>query len=94
VVNIHYHVRKHLGKENAIQCIRDLLRSKEIEIQAVDRQTLTAALNSGMTDFEDAVQAVAADGAGIDFIVTRNKRDFRNSPVPAVSPEELLEKLI
>jgi predicted nucleic acid-binding protein len=94
VVNIQYHVRKHVGKENAIQCVRDLLRSKEIEIHAVDRQTLTAALNSGMTDFEDAVQAVAAEIAGIDLIVTRNQRDFRHSPVPAVSPEEFLEKLL
>ena len=47
-----------------------------------------------MTDFEDAVQASAATVAEIDCIVTRNKRDFRKSPVPAVLPEEFLKKLI
>jgi len=60
----------------------------------VDRAVLTAALNSGMTDFEDAVQAVAAKSAGIDMVVTRNKRDFRNSPIPAVLPKELLKKIV
>ena len=90
VVNVFYHVRKHLGKETAIQCVRDLLNTDEIEIQTIDKRILTIALDSGMTDFEDAVQAMAADIAGLDFIVTRNIRDFRNSPVPFVSPEELL----
>ena len=93
VVNVFYHVRKHLGKEIAMQCVRDLLNTEEIEIQAIDKETLTAALNSGMTDFEDAVQAAAAKIAGIDFIVTRNTRDFRRSPIPAVTPENLLEKI-
>ena len=80
VVNVFYHVRKHLGKETALQCIRDLLNTEEIEIQAIDKEILTAALNSEMTDFEDAVQAAAAEIAEIDFIVTRNIRDFRRLP--------------
>jgi len=94
VVNIYFHVRKHLGKENAIRCVRDLLNTKEIEVHAIDKQALITALDSAMTDFEDAVQASAAAVAGVDFIVTRNKRDFRQSSVPAVLPEELLEKLL
>jgi len=71
VVNIYFHVRKHLGKENTNQCVRDLLNTKEIEIHAIDRNALATAINSAMTDFEDAVQAV-----------------------PAMLPEELLEKLL
>ena len=94
VVNIHYHVRKHLGKENALQCIRDLLNTRKIKVHAVDKQTLMTAIDSEMTDFEDAVQASVAAVAELDFIVTRNKRDFRQSSVPALLPEELLAKLI
>ena len=93
VINIFYHVRKHLGKNNAFQCVRDLLHMKEIEIHAIDKTTLLVALDSGMTDFEDAIQAVAAQFAGIDMIVTRNIRDFRNAPIPALTPEEFLQKI-
>ena len=93
VVNVYYHVRKNLGKKVAAQCVRDLLNTEEIKIQAIDKETLTAALTSNMTDFEDAVQAAAAKIAEIDFIVTRNIRDFQDSLIPAVTPEVLLEKI-
>ena len=93
VVNVFYHVRKHLGKDTAIQCVRDLLNTKEIEIQAIDKIVLVSAFDSGMPDFEDAVQIMAAEVAGLDFIVTRNKRDFRASSVSVKSPDELLKEL-
>jgi len=47
----------------------------------------------GWSDFEDAVVAAAAESSGCEVIVTRNVRDFRDSPVPAVTPEEYLSDL-
>jgi predicted nucleic acid-binding protein len=47
----------------------------------------------GFSDFEDAMQAVCAASFQADFIVTRNKADFLSSPVPAITPEELLLRL-
>jgi predicted nucleic acid-binding protein len=44
----------------------------------------------GWEDFEDAVVAAAAESSGCDAIVTRNVRDFRATPVAAVTPEEYL----
>ena len=41
-------------------------------------------------DFEDAVQASCAKRKCINLIITRNVKDFINSPVTAVSPEEFL----
>jgi len=41
-------------------------------------------------DFEDALQAVMARRLGADYIITRNVSDYKNSPVPAITPEELL----
>jgi len=41
-------------------------------------------------DFEDAVVAASALKEKCDFIATRNIGDFRNSPLKAVTPEELL----
>ena len=94
IVNIFYHVEKYKGRDLAFACVESLLTNPDLVVLDVNKSILHAALNSGMTDFEDAVQAVAAKTTGIDCIVTRNKRDFRQSPVPAVLPEELLEKLI
>lgn len=41
-------------------------------------------------DFEDALIAYAARRNGVDLIVTRNKRDFARSPVPALTPREFV----
>ena len=94
IVNIFYHVEKYRDRDLAFACVESLLTNPDLIVLDVSKSVLVAALNSGMTDFEDAVQAVAAKSAGIDMIVTRNKRDFRQSSVPAMLPEELLEKLI
>jgi hypothetical protein len=42
------------------------------------------------SDFEDAVTAAAASRAECDYIVTRNAKDFRNSPVRCLTPEAML----
>ncbi|MDR2106162.1 MAG: hypothetical protein LBP24_01995 [Coriobacteriales bacterium] len=49
------------------------------------------ALQSDMPDYEDALIAFAARRQEVDFIVTRNKKDFANSPVPALTPGEFVE---
>lgn len=45
------------------------------------------AFESTMSDYEDALIAYAALRNNIDFIITRNEKDFACSPVPALSPE-------
>lgn len=52
---------------------------------------LTAARSYGMPDFEDALVAAAALSAGCDCIVTRNVKDFAESPVRVVSPANFLK---
>ena len=42
-----------------------------------------------MKDFEDAVMSMTAKRIGADFIVTRNIKDYKASPVRAVLPESL-----
>ena len=93
LLNIYYIARKTLGRFAALDCVRRLLETEGLEMIAVDKRQIQSALNSKMTDFEDAVQAETAKFAEIDMIVTRNKRHFRKSPVPAVLPEEFLKEL-
>jgi len=51
-----------------------------------------AAFSIPMDDFEDALLAQCAKRAKVDYIVTRNENDFVNSPVPALSPSDFLER--
>jgi hypothetical protein len=58
-------------------------------VAAVDNAVIQEALLLPFTEFEDAVTAAAALTAGCDFIVTRDPKGFRQSPVPAVTPAAL-----
>lgn len=57
----------------------------------VDQSTIEQALNLYYKDYEDAVQVIAALQNSLDFLVTRNPRDFPLSPVPVLHPVELLK---
>jgi len=60
------------------------------EINAADVQ---AALASDMPDYEDALLACCAKRQRASYIITRNEKDFKPSPVPALSPQTFLEKV-
>lgn len=53
-------------------------------------EDMNAALASNMTDFEDALVSAIAARCRMDYIITRNTRDFRESPVKALTPQEFL----
>jgi len=48
---------------------------------------MQAAAQLRWRDYEDAIQAVTAKRLGADYIITRNVKDFTDSPVPFVTPE-------
>ena len=54
---------------------------------------LTVGAKMRLRDFEDSLQIFTAQQIAADFIVTRNIRDFKDSKIPALTPEELLEKI-
>ncbi|VGO12165.1 hypothetical protein PDESU_00716 [Pontiella desulfatans] len=60
------------------------------EIAPVNRPVIEEALRGRMDGFEDAVLAHAAHLVGATTVVTRNTKDFRNSPVKAMDPVSFL----
>ncbi|MBL9179650.1 MAG: PIN domain-containing protein [Verrucomicrobiaceae bacterium] len=46
----------------------------------------------GFGDFEDALQAACAESCAADMIVTRNITDFSKSQVPAITPQDFLQR--
>ena len=59
----------------------------------VNRAVLESALNSGLNDFEDAIQIFCAVAQGLEAILTRDTQGFLSSPVPVLSIQELLQQL-
>jgi hypothetical protein len=45
---------------------------------------------TGLIDFEDALQVVCAQAGQADIIITRNVSDFAGSPCPYMTPEQFL----
>ena len=73
---------------------RDFIRSLLVwaDVAKPGRPDALAALDLPMHDFEDALQVAAAMACGAHFIITRNERDFKASPVPALNPEVFLRR--
>jgi len=71
--------------------LRDLLAF--IEIPKTGANDLRYALSLRFTDVEDAMQVAAAVAGGADRIATRNGKDFKKSPVPAMKPADILREL-
>ncbi len=87
---IFYILKKYSGKDNALQCLRDL--SEYVSVLPVDKQVIRQALYSGFSDYEDAVQYYSAlQDSSIDAIATRNTKDFALSKLPVLLPGEYLE---
>jgi predicted nucleic acid-binding protein len=88
VTTIHYLIRRAIGLTRADQSIAGILRF--FEVATIDQSILHDAMRLAFPDFEDAVTAAAAHRAGCDYIVTRNAKDFRKSPVRCLTPEAML----
>lgn len=91
ITNIFYILRRQIGSEAAKRSIFNLLQ--RIQVASVTDEVIRAALQSSITDFEDAVTSEVANAIESEVIVTRNVPDFVNSSVPAMLPENFLETL-
>jgi predicted nucleic acid-binding protein len=75
--------------------ILDKLKKFKIisEVCTVDGITIEKALYSPFSDFEDAVQYYGALDSKCDIIITRNGKDFKESAIPVMNPNEYLSSL-
>lgn len=89
---IHYLASKAVGAKRAAEYLRTLLSI--FDVACVDRDVLAGALDTGFTDYEDAVLHEAALSAGAAAIVTRNGKDFTRSTIPVFDPSELLAAIV
>lgn len=88
ITDIYYIAKKEKGHNVAIEFITNLIQV--IDVIGIDKEIIIEALISEITDFEDAIQSLASSYNSIDFIITRNTKDFTNSEVKAISPTDFL----
>lgn len=91
VTTIHYLVRKELGTTRAKAVVSAVLRV--LKVASIDGAVVQEALQLPFADFEDAMTAAAARAAGCAYIVTRDPKGFRESPIPALTPEAVIPLL-
>lgn len=88
--DIYYIVRKQTGsKEQALNSIKRL--AKLLSFAEVTEECVLAATLSKMNDYEDAVLDAVASHLKVDFIITRNNKDFINSHNKVLSPKEFIK---
>ncbi|MET0944865.1 MAG: PIN domain-containing protein [Flavobacterium sp.] len=63
------------------------------DVSNVDEIVIDKSLISNFNDFEDAVQYFSALHHKSDIILTRNKKDFKNSEIPTMTPSEFFASL-
>jgi len=91
LTTIHYVLSKHADRDVADEAIDWILG--DFEIVGEGKTIMLRARGLPIEDFEDAVVAAAAEALRCNWIVTRNVADFKCSPIPAITPGELIEHL-
>jgi predicted nucleic acid-binding protein len=92
LTDIFYISRKHTRSiEQARQAVSETLTA--MVICPIDRVVLKSAFDSGLVDFEDAVQIFGAIAQGLDAILTRDNQGFLSSPIPVLSIPKFFQQL-
>lgn len=84
-----------LSKLKSEKEARIILRKLKVLVETLsldDKITELALSDEKFPDFEDGLQYYTAIENKIDLIVTRNKKDFKNSKIPVMTPREFLAK--
>ncbi len=92
IPNLFYILRNSMSKEERRVALKDICQI--VKVEGIDSFKILSALDNGdFSDFEDCLQEECAVSVSADYIVTRNPKDFALSRVPAILPNEFLEKL-
>ena len=91
LMDIHYILKHTLHKEEKV---RDTITTLLDSLMLVDSTAEDAirALSSRITDYEDALMVETANLCNCDRIITRNKKDYKNTNVLVMTPAEFLKR--
>jgi len=87
--NLYYVLRKFGTHKKVINSLQEL--SEMVDILKVDSEIIKSALTSDFKDFEDSIQYFTTqEQKKVDYIITRNIKDYKDSSLPVMTPETFL----
>lgn len=93
ITTLSYFLEKKLrDREKSGNIIRKLLNL--FSVIEINKDILILALDSKISDFEDAVIECSSLKYSINYIITRNLSDFSNSRIKALSPIDFIYKVM
>ena len=85
--NIYYILRQSCSHKETIKMLTEL--TEWTDIIDVSKDIINKSLKSDFKDFEDAIQYNCAKSLNkIDFVVTRDTKDFKTSSLPILTTKE------
>ncbi|MGH8531392.1 MAG: type II toxin-antitoxin system VapC family toxin [Gammaproteobacteria bacterium] len=88
VTTVYYIAERERNRSVAATAINDLLQL--LNVVPLGSADFQRALGLGLRDYENSVQAAAGLQVGVDYLVTRNAKDFKGAPAMPRSPGEIL----
>ena len=88
---VYYLLSRHENKEKVLEKIRKfkvIAETSDLTDRIVDK-----GLSSKFSDFEDALQYYCAIQTNCKILITRNEKDFIESGIPVLNPNEYLNSL-
>lgn len=93
ISNVYYLLRQTAKHEKVIEKLKLLVSITEILV--INKDSIIQALNSDFKDLEDALQNYSAElNKEIDVIITRNIKDYKNSSLGVMTPDNYLKMRI
>ena len=90
--DLYYLLRKDLPTEERKQLLLLLLLCRYFHILVESKETIMTAFdNSAWPDLEDGLLMQCAAEQHLDYIITRNEKDYSKSPVKVYSPKQFIE---
>ena len=91
ITNLFYILRKYFPNDKCRDMLLDLFAVFQVE-QIDTEKPINALNNRDFKDFEDCLQVECGYSSQVDYIVTRDVKDFTNSDIPCITPDELWQK--
>lgn len=91
--DIYYLVRKHLHSTDQSKIIMGKLYDLFYIIDVTSADCIDA-ISSPMKDYEDAVVSCCAYRNHMDYIVTRNIKDYEKSEIPSILPGDFIKMMV
>lgn len=85
-----------IGRKSDSNTVKSIIDNfcNSCKIDVVDADCVNYGIHSEFADFEDAMQFRCAQKAKVDYIITRNTKDFTASSIPVRTPQEFLEEIL